>query len=474
MAFCPNPDCHHRQRTGKPAEYRADQHGCADCGAALVDEPRAEAPAPRRPWPPALLRRLGITVAAMVLVVLLGWLPHPLLDLQVLGELELWRAPTGPFSLGVRPLLVAFVLVELGALAWPRTRERRRRDAALRHRMWLIAAALALGLAWIQGLGLALTLESVAGNGGWGAPLVIRPGWLFRLFTAFMCATGVGLLTMLARSLDRRGLGPGMTALLLVDLLVVTGQGLWMQGRATMMGDITVAGLLAALVGLGICLWGAWRFLERRPRAGLPAALPTTGLFPYELALLATMLPSSLAGLGLMDRAWGERLAPGTNGWLALSLAMVLLGAPLASLLFYWRRRAWWSGPERGTWLRAVALSAGCLAVLVLLEGWALEHLPFLVAAGATGWLSILALLGDARDEIEAWRRPGGEAPTELAVHQDLADALDQLAALQAGDPLGHYRLVGRRFRALTYFFGPYVPLRILGHPSPHSMRESA
>ncbi len=30
MAHCSNPDCHHRARTGKPAEYRDGLETCAD------------------------------------------------------------------------------------------------------------------------------------------------------------------------------------------------------------------------------------------------------------------------------------------------------------------------------------------------------------------------------------------------------------------------------------------------------------
>ena len=38
MAFCPNPDCKHKKRTGLPAEFQADITACQDCGTDLVAE----------------------------------------------------------------------------------------------------------------------------------------------------------------------------------------------------------------------------------------------------------------------------------------------------------------------------------------------------------------------------------------------------------------------------------------------------
>jgi len=49
MKHCPNPDCRHRLRIGKAAEYRDEIDACADCGTALEDGPAPvveERPAP--------------------------------------------------------------------------------------------------------------------------------------------------------------------------------------------------------------------------------------------------------------------------------------------------------------------------------------------------------------------------------------------------------------------------------------------
>ena len=483
MAYCTNPDCRHRQRTGKPAEYQPGTPHCADCGEPLEpgERPKASRP-PGVPWPRALTKRVGITVAAMALATALAWVPHPLLNMEMQAGMSSVVSSFGPFALGVRPLLVGLVLVELVALILPFTRHRRCQDPSLRRTLFLLGVIVGVGLAWFQGISLAFALENINGGyspdlfggydgySGWDDPLVTRAGWMFRLTTAFMCAGGVGCLAVVVRWLDRHGLGPGMAALLLADALVLAGHGLIQQGRYVVLGESSLFYALLLLAGLGLLAAATWWLLGRPPRGddALPACLPVTGLFPYEIAISLLLIPSTLAafGLGGSDQIM-DFFTPGGGPWLAVAIPTVLLATPVAATLFYWRRRHWWTNAHRARWLMLLAASAGMMLVLVLLDAWLMHNTPMMAMGGVIGWITLVALLGDGGSELAAWRRIGGE-PTELARHQDMADALAQLRDLQAGDPEGDYTLVGQRFRALTYFFGPYVPLRIIGAPSAH------
>lgn len=476
MAHCPNPECRHQLRTGKPAEYRDDVPACADCGADLLPGPPPVKPrAARLPWPGTLPQQVALTLIVMLSVAALGWLPHPLLDLQVAGGMDGQR--TGPFCLGVRPLLVGFVLVELVALALPFTRTRRRTDPNLRRWLWPVAVAVGLGLAMVQGLSMAIALENMGAAsispitgfaGGYGPPIVPAPGWAFRLATAVMMTAGVATLAGVVWALDRWGLGPGMAALLLADGLVLVGEGLVDHARWMMVGGTTPLASLLALVFLGGLVVGAWRLLGRGV-GRLPTALPVCGLLPWELALTLLLLPTTVAAFGVPG---GDRIAdllrPGGGAWVLISVPITLLVVPLAATLYHWRRRHWWTGPERGPWLLALVISAAVMLALVLLDAALMGTVPFLVGGGLITWITLVALLGDASEELQARRRHGASLRA-LAWHQDLPDALAQLAELQREDPDGAYVLTGRRFRALTWFFGPYVPLRILGAPSTHS-----
>jgi hypothetical protein len=479
VAHCTNPDCRHRQRTGKPAEYQPSATHCADCGEPLQPgEPPPPTRPPGRPWPAGLLKRLGLTLAAMVAVSALAWLPNPMVDGEAAQAAFGTAIKAGPFSLGVRPLLVAFVLVELGALILPFTRERRRQDPRLRRRLWWIAAIAAVGFAAFQGLSLAFTLENAAHGGGmtslyggWGPDLVPRPGWMFRLATAGMCAIGTVLIAALVRGLDHRGFGPGMAALLLADSLALLPQDLIHQGRRVVIGEINLLHVLLTLLLIGALVVGASRILGQRSAGvgGLPAVLPPCGLMPYEWAITLLILPSTIAAFGapgagrLMDL-----LLPGGWLWIAVAIPVVLLGTPLASTLFYWRRRLWWTDERRGVWLWTVVTGAFLMLVLVLVDAILLRSMP--MGAGALAWIVIVALLGDAWDELRAWRAQGAE-PRELARHQDVADALEELDGLRAAHPDARFVLAGLRYRSLTYFFGPWVPLRILRVDGDHELK---
>jgi len=418
----------------------------------------------------------------MVAVTALGWLPNPLVDHQAAHSFLGSGVQAGPFCLGVRPLVVAFVLVELGALILPFTRQRRRQDPDLRRRLWIIAVVLGMGVAWFQGLSLAFALENMnygysggwmGDYGGWGGDVVPNPGWMFRLATATMCAAGVTAVAAIVHWLDHRGLGPGMAALLLADAVALMAGGVLRQGRLIALGESTLFFALLTLLFLAALLIGTHWLLGREPRGGggLPAALPTTGLLPYEWAITLLLVPTTLASFGVGGSdALLELFLPGRGPWIAVAIPVVLVGTPVASLFFYWRRRRWWSGPQSGAWLRLVVASAVLMVALVLADAFLLRAMPF-AGAGALGWITIVALGGDAWDELRAWRKQGSE-PVELARHQDLADAIEQLRELREAEPQARFVLTGRRFRALTYFFGPYVPLRIVRVDGDHTLKS--
>jgi hypothetical protein len=397
---------------------------------------------------------------------LAGFIPLPGLDPAAAAEVSAQGTDLGLLMLGVRPLLVAMVLVEIGALVLPRTRARRRTDPALRRVLWIVAAGLALPLAWMQGFGVALTLEQMAFNGH--DPLVVWPGWTFRLGTASLLALTTAGFTLLARWIDRHGLGPGLAVLLLLDAGVSFAHALVELGRRVLSGAIPPAGALLVLGGLAAFGAAAAWALGRRPRwAGdLPAGLPVTGLLPLEWALTLLMVPSSLAALTGYREALPSALDPARPASLLPIAVIVLLASPVAATLYHWRRRAWWRGPERAAWIGLTAGSAALLLVLIGVDHLAQRWLPWSPSLGALSLLVGLALALDLWDECVLWRRAGSTPPRVLREDQDVADALEALDALRRDDPAGHYVLCGRRYRSLTYFFGPWVPLRIRGAPA--------
>lgn len=486
MPHCPNPDCPHRRRSGRAAEYRPGAQRCSDCAAALAPGP---APPPAlhpaaQAWPAALKRRLLWTSTLALAAAAVAWLPNPLLDTAVLehlagaGALALAPERLGPFNLGLGPFVIAFVLVELFALAVPSLRRRRLSDQRLRARLW--TAALALGAAWalLRGLGQAWWLERVAWGSymdPFGGDSLVLPGWGFRLAHGLLVAAGSGLLALAARAVSRHGVGRGFAVLLLAGGLAELPRialALWRFWDSGLILPAKLLLLLAVLTGLVLGLFFAFR-LGDRWAGRAPVRLPSCGSSPLEIGLLLALLPALLADWTASP--WLEtlagRLTPGSGDHLALQLAAVAALALPFSALFYWRRRRMLRrAPYRGWWWQVRVASAAVLAGLALIDHVLIRLAPGPDAIGLPGALELLVWVALAMDfgaELRARRHaPGGADLVPLETHQDLADGLAAHKAYAAAQPQHVFHLSSVRFRSLSYFFGPYVPLVLLGPPA--------
>ncbi len=465
MKRCPNPECSFLKRTGMAGEYRDDFDVCSDCGAELV-EGAVERPArpPGPPWPTPVIKRLVLIAVVLLLVWLARYLPHPLLSWE--GNRSLWElgTPTGPFSLGTSPLLVAFVLVELVALAVPSLRGRRRTDGVLRRTLWRASLVLALALAAVQAYGVAWGLENLAWDrswGGHGGSFLLAEGWLFRLETVAMLVIGTGLLGLVAMLLERVGVGRGFALLLLLEAVTELGWSGEALVRSLRIGALTPLGgivIVAATAGALVSL--RWFF---RPGRELP--LPVCGLWPLDVGLVVALMPSYLDMFGVaLPSDLLVDLAPGSPLYLEILMTAVLLWVIPAATIFHWRRRAELWGPRRKQWLRALGGSAAFLIALILLDHLAWDQSVGLAWPGTLVLLSLYVLGMDWWDELTAWRRAPAEAPLRLLEqHQDPVDALEALEARRRADPDGYYVLTGLRYRSVTWFFAPFVPLLVLG-----------
>ena len=226
-------------------------------------------------------------------------------------------------------------------------------------------------------------------------------------------------------------------------------------GALTPLGGIViVAATAGALVSL------RWFF---RPGRELP--LPVCGLWPLDVGLVVALMPSYLDMFGVaLPSDLLVDLAPGSPLYLEILMTAVLLWVIPAATIFHWRRRAELWGPRRKQWLRALGGSAAFLIALILLDHLAWDQSVGLAWPGTLVLLSLYVLGMDWWDELTAWRRAPAEAPLRLLEqHQDPVDALEALEARRRADPDGYYVLTGLRYRSVTWFFAPFVPLLVLG-----------
>jgi hypothetical protein len=132
--------------------------------------------------------------------------------------------------------------------------------------------------------------------------------------------------------------------------------------------------------------------------------------------------------------------------------------------LFYWRQVADWRGtPAVAGWRRALWPSIGALLALLVarqLVGRASSNSLLLLPSLVTLAL-VVAIAADLWDELVArWRAPGGRDLVPQQWFQHVSPALAHLAAVPAARGAV---LRGLHYRTLVYFFGPFLPIVLLG-----------
>lgn len=417
-------------------------------------------------------RRLAITVASAAVAGLAVLVPAAGVDRRALGMVGTNEGGgsviAGPFALGLRPFLVSFVLVELMVLiVAPR---RRHGDPAFRRGMTWASIGLGLAVALGQGWTQAMYLENLSAGWPFGE-IVLWPGLQFELLYALSAAAGSCVLLALAAWVTRRGVGSGFAVLLAAGMIASA-----LAGASDLWWLVSTSSVSPAAVVLAVLLWGAllavlcW-FFARQPARGalrsLPVMLPTCGALPFDVAATVTTLPAIMAGAtgSFALQSLAGRFAPGTTLAWVVVVASIAVVTPLASVLFYFRRRQALMAPAtRPAWLRAWLLSAGGLLGLALASSATSLVAPEAHALGPTPLTLLVAaaIAVDLGREARArWRaRARGVDLQPLAVHQDVADALEDAA--RRGDERAVV-VQGLCFRSLTYVFGPYVPMVVLG-----------
>jgi hypothetical protein len=371
-------------------------------------------PAPAPPTSAAL--RLGVSVVGVALAEALARLEVP--GLSEDGADALASAGLTVGVLGLAPILYAFLAVELVAVLSPGGRRLRERGTAGRGRLSRWAWGVALALSATQAAAIALQLELR------GADLALAMGgWL----------VGTGALLLVARWISRLGLGDGVAVL-----------GAW----SVLRGALPLL-LLQPAAGLGLLLGGAGTALIRRVPS--PLALPTCGLLPGYLSVLAATVQLALGSAGVDPSSPSEAGAA-----VPLRIALAVLTALVLDRLLASPARLRRAGLQVQENLRrhASALSALHAGSLVLVAA------VFPAGAGLMGLLAGAYLAGLAMDLLDAvrahHRAPERVVAWHLARALDVPSALRRLAA--AGIPA---HATGVHLSALLLGAGPFTCPRV-------------
>ena len=403
------------------------------------------------PW-----RRVAVTALAPAVLIVGSYLTLPGVN-DVELEHVLRRglsAGESVFALGVMPIITAFVIVELVALALPRLRWRRH-DPRGRIGLGKAVAALAIGLALLQGWFIASYYESMS---RYGVSVVMTDNGL-RLHLVMMVslAAGTMLLAVVAGLIREHGLGNGYAVLMTTGFVLDVARPYLLEGFENARHFITAGTLLGLVGAVGIAV--ATRALLRWRIDSL--RLPTSGATPVSDSSGVVQLLVMLSSLGLGEALWTtiERVNAARTSLIVLVVSVGVWSWLFARprLVANITREAGAEPPTYRTWLRATALTMVVVggAGLVGIYTSGVDQLAFAMLNPFSVMLATATLL-DVVDDLRARRRklvPVG------VVHQAQYTGVLERVLADAGIP-AHFH--ASHIRALFAFFGPWAPIVVL------------
>ena len=310
---------------------------------------------------PELKSRVLFTLGMLVVYRIGAHIPVPGIDAVVLAEL--FKQAQGTmlgmfdmfsggalrrltiFALGIMPYISAAIIIQLMTVVSPKLEQLKKEGEAGRRKITEYTRYGTVFLALFQSVGIAIGLESFSMN---GQPVVIEPGWAFRLMTVLTLTAGTVFLMWLGEQITERGIGNGISMIIFAGIVAGLPRAIGGTLELARTGEfqpLTVLFLFAmAIVVTGIVVWFeraqrripiqyAKRQVGNRLYGGkasfLPLKVNTAGVIPPIFASSLILLPATFAQMTKNTEgfAWlgdvSALLSP--NSWLYLVLFSALI-----------------------------------------------------------------------------------------------------------------------------------------------------
>lgn len=277
---------------------------------------------------PELKRRVLFT-AMMLFVYRIGvHVPTPGIDRVALGSLFARTKGTlfamfdmfsggaleqlSVFALGIMPYISASIILQLLTVVVPHLERLSKEGEQGRRKITQYTRYGTVLLSVIQGMGISIGLENMASPGG--APIVMEPGWAFRLMTVITLTSGTAFIMWLGEQISERGIGNGISLVIFAGIVarMPTGAGktlaLMKTGEMGVFGILILLVLMVAVIAFiifveqgqrRIPVHYAKRVVGRKMYGGqtshLPLKINTSGVIPPIFASSIIMFPATLA-----------------------------------------------------------------------------------------------------------------------------------------------------------------------------------
>ena len=216
------------------------------------------------------------------------------------------------FALGIMPYISASIILQLLTVTIPHLERLSKEGEQGRKKITQYTRYGTILLSVIQGFGISIGLEKMTSPGG--APVVIIPGWAFRLMTVMTLTAGTAFIMWLGEQITERGIGNGISLIIFAGIvarmptatgntfrLLSTGEmGLFVVLILVVLMILVIAFIIYMEQGQRrISVQYAKRVVGRKMYGGqsthLPLKVNTSGVIPPIFASSIIMFPATLA-----------------------------------------------------------------------------------------------------------------------------------------------------------------------------------
>jgi len=236
------------------------------------------------------------------------------------------------FALGIMPYISASIILQLLTVVVPYLERLQKEGEIGRRKITQYTRYGTVILSVIQGFGIAMWMEGMGVQQG--MPVVLHPGWPFRLMTVITLAAGTSFLMWLGEQITERGIGNGISLIIFAGIVAGMPTAVGNTIRQITIGEVgpifllVLLAFMIAVVGFIVFMETAHRripvqyakrIIGRRMYGGqsthLPLKINTAGVIPPIFASSILMFPGTIASFvnhPLMKTIAERWLAPTT------------------------------------------------------------------------------------------------------------------------------------------------------------------
>jgi preprotein translocase subunit SecY len=235
------------------------------------------------------------------------------------------------FALGIMPYISSSIILQLLTVVVPHLERLSKEGEAGRKKITQYTRYGTVILSMIQGFGISVGLERMAGPAG--EAVVLDPGWSFRMMTMISLTAGTAFIMWLGEQITERGIGNGISLIIFAGIVARMPTAISNSVRLLRTGEMGII-VIIFLIALMVAVVGAIIYMERGQRripvqyakrivgrrmyggqsTHLPLKINTAGVIPPIFASSIIMFPATIANF--INHPWmkaiSSQLAPGS------------------------------------------------------------------------------------------------------------------------------------------------------------------